>query len=1137
MANQTVTTVVNYDDAAISGLLDGEVITINGGSVTVNADVRWNQQAAVFGAVTLSGTLGGSFLIDGTQVWEVPFSASSGNVPTQNALGSNGVTGGTSGATGELTRVWATGSLDPATAGAAMPGTGFIKLRSKTGTFQSGETITLPGGATVTASGAGKRSWIHVVGREATSLTIPRLATFELDGDWYEIGTTDGTDDQTFQFPVADMCPSIWVETSAGSGVYEIWNYAADRWGVEASGVPLVPTDARGKFFGMTFATGVIEIAKRTGTTSGYKPASGCKVRVPNVILSSAPATNYDSNTLNATIATRYDTVTTSAGSLVMSYASCNWYIVTSNAFNVALTNCSFADSVSLSNTGNNTAVTNCGVSPSGVIAAGGTLSLTNSFNGGTVTDCRVTRLNGTNAVAAFTVADCDGFTFTRMQGDLFGANNTTPERTSGTVYAMNLARLSNSNIVDCSGVGGILNITSCSKLNISDFKYADKLAIETNLTAPATAYAITTAATDIFIDGFEAYAGLNNVLPSTAIITVASGSLRVEARNIGTAAVPLDGGSAVSNRPNYLLSASVCIDVTLRRCYVNNFRGTTVGAINAANTAQNVNLINVWSNNTVTQRLQSINTLVEGCSWVDQLTTGESAVYGSHWRDTFQSSTTGSFIITGHEPTTGTADQCSFTLDAANGSGFTSAGSITMTQTTDTVTWTMPYYAIGWTGIGKQTAAANTFLLEGGNPQNFELDYQINKNDGAGFSAWTHLVSFVRRNSLGTAGTNTIALTLTDWDTLTRTPQVGDYIQGNLVNFPAGTTITNISVGASFVTITLSNNITTSNPTYCAIWKDIANEVIDPIDGIKLKVRARVLTASTSNGLRYIKIPADTTATDYVRQYPLPTDRQGVITNMIAGSRLQIYNVTTSTEIVNRVVTGTSYTYDYNNGTGISDGDTLRIRLAWFGGATASIGYEGFALANDDGFALLAAQTNDDIYQANAIDGSTVTEFVFDYPNVQVDINDPDGSTSITRLYAWWCKERTTADGIRTLIGGLVAEDAGNYKVVTDRINLKLDNTASTGVIFTGDLRLYRDDGVAPVVTSTTGGGSITLYAGKVYTVAVGSGVTNQDKTDIINGVWNAAVSSYASAGSTGKTLDETKKAANLAANLAAAI
>ena len=56
MANQTVATgvVVNYDDAAISGLNNGETITINGGSVTIDADVRWNQQAAVFGAVTLA---------------------------------------------------------------------------------------------------------------------------------------------------------------------------------------------------------------------------------------------------------------------------------------------------------------------------------------------------------------------------------------------------------------------------------------------------------------------------------------------------------------------------------------------------------------------------------------------------------------------------------------------------------------------------------------------------------------------------------------------------------------------------------------------------------------------------------------------------------------------------------------------------------------------------------------------------------------------------------------------------------------------------------------------------------------------------------------------------------------------------
>jgi hypothetical protein len=99
MANQIVTTTLNYDSASIGGLLDGESITINGGSLTINADVRWNQQAAVFGNIPVSSTLGGIVAIDGTTIWEIAFTSSTGNVPTQNALGSNGVTGGTSGDT------------------------------------------------------------------------------------------------------------------------------------------------------------------------------------------------------------------------------------------------------------------------------------------------------------------------------------------------------------------------------------------------------------------------------------------------------------------------------------------------------------------------------------------------------------------------------------------------------------------------------------------------------------------------------------------------------------------------------------------------------------------------------------------------------------------------------------------------------------------------------------------------------------------------------------------------------------------------------------------------------------------------------------------------------------------------------
>ena len=66
---------------------------------------------------------------------------------------------------------------------------------------------------------------------------------------------------------------------------------------------------------------------------------------------------------------------------------------------------------------------------------------------------------------------------------------------------------------------------------------------------------------------------------------------------------------------------------------------------------------------------------------------------------------------------------------------------------------------------------------------------------------------------------------------------------------------------------------------------------------------------------------------------------------------------------------------------------------------------------------------------------------------------------------------------------------------MVTSKLNLKIDNASATGVQFTGGLRLYRDDGSSPVVASTSGGGSITMYADKVYIAETGvSGLTAEE-------------------------------------------
>jgi hypothetical protein len=1248
MAAQTVTTIVNYDSAAISGLLNGETITINGGSVTVDADVRWNQQAAVFGNVQLSSTLGGSFLIDGTQVWEVPFSASSGNVPTQNALGSNGVTGGTSGASGELTRVWATGSLNPATAGAAMPATGFIKLRSKTGTFQSGETITLPGGATVTASGAGKRSWIHAVGAEAGTATMPRLGTFSVDGDWYELGLTDGTDNQQFQFPVQDECPAVQVETAAGSNEYEWWAHAACRWinnvapeaqsvsgtiatannisgppgalaggqysngarlretattaphgtvgaiaannvaagtltyrtfvkketrrwvlvqahsgtnrygalidldtgtiianptvgtptgtsstinslgsgwyqvdltlthalanagsvGVylsnsatptyDVNGVPTylgvttegvyyseaqilhptlqqTATDERGKYFFSDATNGKLTFAKRDANyNAGFKPPSGCRVRVPNVILSNATAGDWDRNTLNPGFATRYDLTTTSGGAITFKNTTSNWYVAGTNPVFVTLEDSAFAGNIGFSNVAGQTTISNCCVGSSRSIFIT-SLSLTNCFSGGAVISSRFFRQAGSvGGIANLTT--CKNFEFYNCFLDGFNAPIGTLVK--AVTYSVVLGTTDTVAITDCTLVGGGINMATANNTTVTNLEYADVLVGDTQ-TAVATSLVNLTTCDTFILDGLSAFAGLANVHPYGNILQTQTSCNNIEMRNVGTPTAPY-GGSV--NGMGYVAQfVSTTTDITLRRVYAQNTRTATFGSVA---TAQNLRMYNVWGDGADSQVNTTVDALAQGCRWTNP-STAQTAVYGTHWEDAFVSTTDGRLMIIANEPIDATADQCSGTFGL--GAGFTSVGNVALPALTDTVTWTMPYYALGHTGIAKFTSGVftNPWFVTGTNVHFLEFEYQI--DTGTGFSAWKFLLNQGRRASGGGSGTNTVTLVTAERVAMLRQPQIGDYVQSGSNRLPYGTTITNV-VGD---VLTLSNNFASALTAFepVLIWKDVADETISSTDGYKLKVRVKVNTANSANLFSFLRIPFDTTSVAQQVQYPLPTTQNvGSVINIRPGSRIRVYNENTQTEIANEIVTGTEWTYLYDlMSLSMAVGDVLNIRLTFCSGSTAAVGYESTAVVGLTGWSLFASQIDDEVYIANGVDGATVTEFSFDYPNVQVDINDPDGTTTITRLYAWWANEQTTIDGIRTLIGGLIAEDVANYKIVNSVVDLKLDNAASTGVIFAGDLRLYRVDGLAPVVSSTTGGGSITLYAGKVYTVSVG--------------------------------------------------
>ena len=231
-----------------------------------------------------------------------------------------------------------------------------------------------------------------------------------------------------------------------------------------------------------------------------------------------------------------------------------------------------------------------------------------------------------------------------------------------------------------------------------------------------------------------------------------------------------------------------------------------------------------------------------------------------------------------------------------------------------------------------------------------------------------------------------------------------------------------------------------------------------------------------------------------------LNENKSGSVSNLVAGSRIQIYNVTSDTEIANEIVAGTSYSVDYNEGAEFTTGDTVRVRLAYQSGVTAKGDFETNAIAGASGWSVLANQSDDSVYNSFGLDGSTVTEFTFDSGDIHVDINDTDNVTQIQRLGAWNCYYITTEDGIRNLLGGIEWETTNSIRICTDCVDLKIHNTKVNPLLLEGG-RIYRDDNATIIATTSN---SIQLDYAPVYTVegSGGGDATLANQTQILSDI-----------------------------------
>jgi len=196
---------------------------------------------------------------------------------------------------------------------------------------------------------------------------------------------------------------------------------------------------------------------------------------------------------------------------------------------------------------------------------------------------------------------------------------------------------------------------------------------------------------------------------------------------------------------------------------------------------------------------------------------------------------------------------------------------------------------------------------------------------------------------------------------------------------------------------------------------------------------------------------------------------------NLIDDTRVQLYNVTKDAELDNSVVSGGSgYTYSADlAGADVDDGDTIRLRATYQSGVTAKKELTNTGIVTSTGLAFLDTQEDDSVYNSYGVDGSTITEFVWDNPNLEVDIDDPDNVSVAQRLGCWKTYYGTTEDGIRNLFGGITWETLNSIRINTTIVNLKLENVDTVNPLSITDGRIYRDDG-ANVIAS--GSGSIHL-------------------------------------------------------------
>ena len=267
----------------------------------------------------------------------------------------------------------------------------------------------------------------------------------------------------------------------------------------------------------------------------------------------------------------------------------------------------------------------------------------------------------------------------------------------------------------------------------------------------------------------------------------------------------------------------------------------------------------------------------------------------------------------------------------------------------------------------------------------------------------------------------------------------------------------------------------------------------------------------NTSGGAVTVSVPSGTSYTNTGPGITVtaPTTNQSVTVNGLEpGSRIQIYDLSSDTELYNGVVAGSSHTWS-DPSTPVAP-RTIRLRAAWASGTVAKqfvdtgIGTCGTGVG-DAAVTYLINQQADAIYGANAVDGSTVTGITIVDAVNRMQINIGGGTVSWMSIYAYNVHWLTTEEGIRDDGSIITAKDVANYTLAL----FKIKNTSATPLQITGGYGVDSVTGSVADILDVTGGSIFPVVDHVVSSVVSvgGANIITGDIADIPAAVLAAAV------------------------------